>query len=133
LILTPTPLFKKLDSIHVDVPDLEAGLEFYRDKLGLALIWWGETSAGLKLGDEGGELVIDVKPLEWKTDLLVDSVSEATQRFKESGGSVWHGPFEIPIGQVAVVRDLWGNEYTLLDQNKGTFDVDADRNVTGVS
>ena len=117
----------------MNVPDLEAGLEFYRDKLGLELIWQTETAAGLKLGDDGSEVVINVEPLEWKTDLLVESVRDAVEQFTESGGSVLRGPFEIPIGKAAVVRDPWGNEYTLLDQSKGTLDTDADRNVTGVS
>ena len=58
-ILTPTPLFQKLDCLHVDVPHLDTGQEFYREKLGFKMIWRGETSAGLKLGDDGSELVLD--------------------------------------------------------------------------
>ena len=46
---------------------------------------------------------------------------------------VLRGPFDIKIGKVAVVRDHWGNEYTLLDTSKGTFDTDSVGNVTGVS
>jgi len=128
----PKPLFQKLDCIHVDVPDLDTGLEFYRDKLGLELKWRGKTSAGLKLGNEGSEVVLDTEPLEWKTDLLVDSVPDAVQQFEESGGTVLRCPFDIQIGKAAVVRDPWGNEYTLLDQGKGTFDTDDTGNVTGV-
>lgn len=129
----PKPLFQKLDCIHVNVPDLDTGLEFYRDKLGLEMKWRGKTSAGLKLGDDGSEVVLDTEPLLWKTDLLVDSVLDAVQQFEESGGTVLHGPFDIQIGKAAVVRDPWGNEYTLLDQSKGTFDTDNAGNVTGVS
>ena len=117
----------------MDVPDLDAGLEFYRDKLGLEMIWRSETSAGLKLGDDGSEVVLDTEPLQWKTDLLVRSVPEAVTQFEESGGTVLRGPFEIQIGKAAVVRDPWGNEYTLLDQSKGTFDTDDAGKVTGVS
>jgi hypothetical protein len=43
------------------------------------------------------------------------------------------GPFDIEIGKAVVVRDPWGNEYTLLDLSKGTFDTDAEGRVTGVS
>ncbi|MCH2515638.1 MAG: hypothetical protein MK134_08775 [Dehalococcoidia bacterium] len=57
--MTPTPLFQKLDCLHVDVPHLDTGQEFYREKLGFKMIWRGETSAGLKLGDDGSELVLD--------------------------------------------------------------------------
>lgn len=37
------------------------------------------------------------------------------------------------IGQCAVVADPWGNKYCLLDTTKGTYDVNADRRVRGVS
>jgi predicted enzyme related to lactoylglutathione lyase len=124
--MPPNPLIKKLDCIHVVVSDLDAGLEFYREKLGLELNWRAETSAGLKLGTDGSEIVLD-------TDLLVESVAEAVQQFEDSGGSVVRGPFDIKIGKAVVVRDPWGNEYTLLDLSKGTFETDADGIVTGVS
>ena len=32
------PLFRKIDCLQIPVPDLEAGLAFYRDRLGHALI-----------------------------------------------------------------------------------------------
>jgi len=35
----------------------------------------------------------------------VESVRDAVEQFTESGGSVLRGPFEIPIGKAAVVRD----------------------------
>lgn len=127
------PLFQKIDCIHVNVPDLDAGLEFYRDRLGLELNWRRETAVGLKLGDNGSEIVMNVDPLEWKTDLLVESVPAAVRKFEDSGGSVVVEPFDIEIGKAVVVRDPWSNEYTLLDLSKGTFDTDAAGNVTGVS
>ena len=129
----PSPLFRKIDCIHVDVPDLDSGLEFYRDRLGLVLEWRGETAAGLRMADGDSEIVLNVKPLKWKTDVLVESVPIAVEKFEESGGSVVSGPFDIEIGKAVVVRDPWGNEYTLLDTGKGTFDTDDDGNVTGVS
>jgi len=71
--------------------------------------------------------------LQWKTDLLVASILDAVNQFEESGGTVLRGPFDIKIGKAAVVRDHWGNEYTLLDTSKGTFDTGSVGNVTGVS
>jgi len=71
--------------------------------------------------------------LQWKTDLLVASILDAVNQFEESGGTVLRGRFDIKIGKAAVVRDHWGNEYTLLDTSKGTFDTDSVGNVTGVS
>ena len=127
------PLFKKIDCVHVEVPDLEAGLAFYSDKLGHELIWRGESSAGLKLPGGDSEIVINAEPLEWKTDLLVDSAAAAGQRFEEAGGSVLSGPFEIDIGKAVVVRDPWGNEFVLLDMSKGLYVTDAKKNVIGVA
>ena len=71
--------------------------------------------------------------MQWKTDLLVASILDAVNQFEESGGTVLRGRFDIKIGKAAVVRDHWGNEYTLLDTSKGTFDTDSVGNVTGVS
>ena len=70
--------------------------------------------------------------MQWKTDLLVASILDAVNQFEESGGTVLRGRFDIKIGKASVVRDPWGNEYTLLDQSKGTFATDDTGNVTGV-
>ncbi len=126
------PLFQKVDCVHVEVPDLEAGLAFYRDKLGHELIWRGESSAGLKMPGGDSEIVINAEPWEWKTDLLVDSAAAAGRRFEEAGGSVLSGPFDIDIGKAVVVRDPWGNEFVLLDMSKGPLVTDVDKNVIGV-
>ena len=71
--------------------------------------------------------------MQWKTDLLVASILDAVNQFEESGGTVLRGRFDIKIGKAAVVRDHWGNEYTLLDTSKGTFDTGSVGKVTGVS
>jgi hypothetical protein len=49
-----------------------------------------------------------------------------------AGGTVVSPPSDIPVGRVAVVRDPWGNQLVLVDLSKGTFDTDADGNVSGV-
>jgi lactoylglutathione lyase len=126
------PLVQRVDCIHVEVPDLESGLAFYRDRLGHELLWPAETSAGLKMEDGGSELVLNAEPWKWKTDLLVESAESASKRFEEAGGSVISGPFDIEIGKAVVVRDPWGNEFVLLDASKGQLATDADKNVVGV-
>jgi len=120
----PNALIKKVDCIHVEVSDLESGLAFYRDQLGYEPVWRTDSAAGLNMGDGSNEIVLNATPWEHKTDLLVDSVPEAIERFKESGGTVLSGPFEIAIGQAAVVRDPWGNEFVLLDAQKGLLATD---------
>ena len=127
------PLILKVDAVQIVVADLEAGLAFYRDKLGHELRWRNKTSAGLAMPDSDTELVIQTALSEPETDLLVESADDAAQRFVEAGGTVVAPPSDIPIGRVAVVQDPWGNRLVLLDLSKGTFDTDAAGNVTGVS
>jgi len=127
------PLILKVDAVQIIVPDLEAGLAFYRDKLGHELRWHNETSAGLAMPDSDTELVIQTALDRPETDLLVESADDAAQRFVEAGGTVVAPPSDIPVGRVAVVQDPWGNRLVLLDLSKGTFETDADGNVTGVN
>lgn len=127
-----TPLFRNVDCVSLRVPDLDAGIAFYVDHLGLKLLWRAGGSCGLGVPEGNTEVVLctDRDP---EVDLKVESVEEALQEFTAAGGSCVYGPFEIGIGKCAVVRDPWGNEYCILDMTKGTYDTDAEGNVTGVS
>jgi predicted enzyme related to lactoylglutathione lyase len=129
----PEPLIRKVDAIQLIVPDLDAGLAFYRDKLGHELRWRTETAAGLGMPDGDTEIVLQAALPEQETDLLVASADEAAQRFEEAGGRIVAPPSDIPVGRVTVVEDPWGNRLVLLDLSKGTFDTDASGKVTGVS
>jgi lactoylglutathione lyase len=126
------PLFHKVDCLRLRVPDLEAGLDFYRGKLGHEIIWRTSTAAGLRLPGSEAELVIDTAARDPEVDLKVDSVPAATSRFVAAGGSVVTGPFEIRIGQCVVVADPWGNQLVLLDTSKGLLRTDASGRVIGV-
>ena len=124
------PLLRQVDCVQIPVPDLDAGLRFYRDGLGLELKWRHATQAGLRLGDT--ELVLQTERPGLETDFLVDSAEEAVRRVEAAGGTVLSGPDNIPVGRVAVVSDPFGNPLVLLDLSKGTFRTDHDGNVTGV-
>ena len=124
------PLLRKVDCVQIPVPDLDAGLRFYRDRLGLELKWRHVTQAGLRLGDS--ELVLQTERPDPETDFLVDSAEEATRRVEELGGSVLSAPEDIPVGRVTVVADPFGNPLVLLDLSKGTFQTGPDGTVTGV-
>ncbi len=123
------PLFRKIDCVRVYVDDLEAGLAFYRDRLGHALVWRSATAAGLRLRETGAELVIQTEREGVEVDLLVDSAEDASARFVAAGGTVEVAPFDIAIGRCVVVRDPWGNELVMLDMSKGPLRTDADGNV----
>ncbi len=118
------PLFRRIDCLNLPVQDIEAALEFYRDKLGHQLVWRTENAAGLRMADNDGELVIreDANPPE--TDITVESAEEAARRFVEAGGEIVVGPFDIKIGKCVVVRDPWGNQLVLLDCTKGLLKTD---------
>ena len=125
------PLIRKVDCVRLYVLDLEAGLAFYRDKLGHELIWRTPTAAGLRLPETNAELVIQTEEQRQEIDLLVDSADEAAKFIAQAGGTVIVPPFDIQIGRCVVVEDPWANPLVLLDTSKGLLTTDADGNVIG--
>ena len=124
-------LIRKVDCVRLYVPDLEAGLAFYRDRLGHVLIWRTETAAGLRLLESDAELVLQTEDPRQEVDLLVDSADGAARRVEAAGGKVIVPPFDIQIGRCVVLEDPWGNPLVLLDTSKGLLKTDADGNVIG--
>jgi predicted enzyme related to lactoylglutathione lyase len=124
-------LIRKVDCVRLYVPDLEAGLTFYRDQLGHALIWRTETAAGLRLPESDAELVLQTEDQRQEVDLLVDSADEAAKFVEQAGGKVIVPPFDIQIGRCVVLEDPWGNPLVLLDTSKGLLKTDDDGNVIG--
>jgi predicted enzyme related to lactoylglutathione lyase len=120
-----------VDALVVRVPSVEAGLAFYRDRLGHPLLWRTSTAAGLVMDSSGTELVVSVDSGP-ETDVLVDSVDAAVAVIIDAGGALIAPPEDIAVGRVAVVADPFGNELTLVDLSKGRFETDAAGNVTGV-
>ncbi len=120
----PVALIRKIDCLQIPVPDLEAGLGFYRDCLGHEVLWRTETAAGLRMPESDAEIVIQTDREELEANLLVASAEEAVRRIVEAGGSVTVQPFDIQIGRCAVVADPWGNRLVLLDMSKGRLVTD---------
>lgn len=123
------PIIRKVDCIRLYVSDLEAGLSFYRDRLGHELIWRTQTAAGLRLPESEAELVIQTEDQRQEVDLLVNSADESAKLFEKAGGRVIVQPFDIQIGRCVVMEDPWGNPLVLLDTSKGLLKTDADGNV----
>ena len=124
-------LIRKVDCVRLYVPDLEAGLAFYRGQLGHELIWRTGTAAGLRLPESEAELVLQTEEQRQEVDLLVGSADEAAARVEQAGGKVIVPPFDIQIGRCVVLEDPWGNPLVLLDLSKGLLKTDADGNVIG--
>jgi predicted enzyme related to lactoylglutathione lyase len=127
----PAPLLRKVDCIRLYVPGLDAGLAFYRDRLGHELIWRTKQALGLRMPDTDAEIVLQVEDGGQEIDLQVDSADAAATRFEEAGGKVIVPPFDIQIGRCVVVQDPWGNRLVLLDASQGLLVTDADGNVIG--
>ena len=128
------PLLRKVDAVTVRVPDLDTGLLFYRNALGHKLRWRNDEigQAGLALPDSDTELVLSTE-LEYEPNWLVTSADEAAHAIESAGGRIVAGPFDIPVGRVAVVTDPFGNVLVLVDLSKGRYVTDADSRVSGVA
>jgi len=127
----PEPLIRQVDCIQIPVPDVEAALDFYRDRLGHELIWRTDTAAGLRLPESEAEIVVQTERPQLEPNLKVDSADDAAEQFVKAGGSVIVPPFDIQIGRCAVVQDPFGNRLVLLDMTKGRLTTDEQGNVTG--
>jgi lactoylglutathione lyase len=125
------PLLRKLDCLLLRVPDLDAAVSFYRDRLGHRVLWRSAEAVGFALPDADAELVVHLN-IGPETDVLVEDVDKDVAVFVNAGGEALQPPFDIAIGRCARVRDPFGNELTLLDQSKGRLATDRDGRVVGV-
>jgi len=125
------PLLSKIDCVRLYVSDLDAGLAFYCDRLGLSLLWRTHEAVALRLANTDAELVLQTKNRELEVDFSVESADAAAGRIADAGGKVRVPPFDIQIGQCVVVEDPWGNRLVLLDSSKGLVQTDADGRVIG--
>ncbi|HOU14153.1 MAG TPA: VOC family protein [Anaerolineae bacterium] len=124
-------LIQKVDCVRLYVASLEAGLAFYRDQLGLELIWKTGDAVGLRMSDDETEIVLHTEPRSPEIDLKVACADAAAVQIEAAGGKVVAPPFDIQIGRCAVVHDPWGNELVVLDTTKGLLETDAEGNVIG--
>ena len=131
--MSATSLLQKVDAVTVPVPDLDAGLRFYRDCLGHELRWRNDRvgQAGLRLPGSDTEIVLTTRQA-YEPNWLVTSADDSAAVIEAAGGRVVTEPFDIPVGRVAVVADPFGNTLVLLDLSKGHYATDGTGNVTGV-
>lgn len=125
-------LLRNVDCIELYVSNLEEGMKYYCDCMGLKLLWRTENMAGLGMEESITELVLQTERRKTNIDFKVASVLEAIEKIIDAGGKVIHGPFDIPIGKCAVIKDSWDNEYVILDMTKGKYVTDEKGNVIGV-
>ncbi len=125
-------IFKNIDCIELYVSDIDEGIQYYCDSMGLKLLWRNENMVGLGMEHDITEIVLQSQRKQVLVDIKVESVDESIEKIKEAGGTVEYGPFDVPIGRCAVILDKWDNKYVILDMTKGRYVTDEDGNVTGV-
>ena len=120
-------MFRKVDCLRIHVPSIENALEFYRDKLGLKLVWRrGVVEAGLRMRDSDTELVLTTENVVGtEADVLVESADLTAKEFEKLGGRIVVPPFNIAIGRCAVLKDTWNNQFVVLDMGKGPLRTDS--------
>ncbi len=128
-----SPLLSGVDAVTVPVPDLDAGLAYYCDRLGQPLLWRHDEvgQAGLGLATHGTEIVLSTRH-RYAPTWLVSSADEAAAAMVAAGGSLVAGPLDIPVGRLSVVTDLFGNELVLVDLSRGRYVTDREGTVRGV-
>ncbi|HSR86977.1 MAG TPA: VOC family protein [Streptosporangiaceae bacterium] len=128
-----TPVLMTVDAVTIPVPDLDAGLRFYRDCLGHQLRWRNDSigQAGLALPGGDTELVLTTEH-GYEPNWLVDSADDAAAAVQAAGGQIITEPLDISVGRLAVVADPFGNTLVLLDLSKGRYVTDDAGNVTAV-
>jgi catechol 2,3-dioxygenase-like lactoylglutathione lyase family enzyme len=131
--MSDPPLLRSVDAVTVPVPDLDSGLAFYRDRLGHPLLWRHDElgQAGLGLATQGTELVLTTRA-PYAPSWLVSSTDDAVNAVVEAGGRRISGPSDIPVGRLAIVEDVFGNQLVMLDLSKGHYVTDQLGRVTGV-
>jgi len=127
------PLLRAVDAVMLSVPDLDAGIGFYRDQLGHRLRWRNDDigQAALACPDSATEIVLSTE-LPAEPNWLVEDASEAARTIQRVGGRILQPAYDIPVGRVAVVEDPFGNRLVLVDLSRGRYQTDETGTVTGI-
>ncbi len=115
----------KLGLIMVVVKDMKRSVAFYRDVLGLQMLFeqsnWSQFDAGtvlIGLHPEGEE--VQVGPTSGCTfGIYVDDITRATAELKRRGGHFSTEPREEPFGRWALLRDPDGYGIQIIEMKSG--------------
>lgn len=108
--------------------DMEAACEFYGQVFGWTYEDNEHSPGPYKIikcssGDNGGIMQMTEEwgpeiPPNWTVYFTVDDVPAATERLAGLGGQVCFGPFETPVGPMAIVSDAQGGMFNVISMNE---------------
>ena len=138
------PLVRPLGLLlNIDVPDIEAGIAFYTNALGLTLgrrfdadfvellgreapIYLLRKSAGTPIGPDGGDTRRYSR--HWSPihpDYVVDDIEAATARALAAGAVQEGETRDAPYGKLAMFADPFGHGFCLIEVNEEGYDAIA--------
>lgn len=115
----------KLGLIMIVVKDMERSVAFYRDVLGLNLLFkqgnWSQFDAGnilIGLHPEGEE--VKVSPTSGMSfGIYVDDIMKSASEIKRRGGQFGIEPRPEPFGRWALLRDPDGYGIQIIEMGRG--------------
>jgi hypothetical protein len=114
-------MLPKIDCVMIPVDAVEAAAADSAKVFGLHPQWSGDDSIGLAFPETDAELVLhndpDI-PSAGEVHYLVEDGVDAVAYFALHGCQVLVAPFDIPIGQGALISDPFGRRLCILDLRK---------------
>jgi lactoylglutathione lyase len=115
----------KLGLVMVVVRDMERSVAFYRDVLGLKMLFkqdnWSQFEAGniiIGLHPEGNE--VKVSPTTGMSiGIYVDDITRAASELKRRGGRLQIEPRTEPFGRWALLQDPDGYNIQIIEMARG--------------
>jgi predicted enzyme related to lactoylglutathione lyase len=115
-------MLRKIDCVMIRVEDVETAAQYYARVFGLRRLWSDAGSIGMGFPETDAEIVLHSDasiPSRVEVHYLVGSVA-AVEAFRREGCQILVEPFDIAIGQCAVMADPFGTRLCILDLSKGS-------------
>jgi len=108
----------RIDRVMLRVPNVEAGIKFYRELMGMKLLMQQKGAAALRFAQGEGELVLHDDPDQPSGEVyyLVENVRELFEKRAQLKLQFLRPPTPGARGYKANIRDPFGNVMTVVDR-----------------